>query len=169
MKTSSFVSQPLSAWERSTARMGTQTQPHAVANITSSIGAGRFPTKKVSSLLHLRFSLSWGFGGKQRWSKQSKPPICCRSQLVLGPNGETDLLYVVAGPEYWASIPQTRQLLCGRVRRTSFRCEPPKGAGVYVSKQEAVAAATARRQQLVRETPSGDGWAYQLLLSWKVG
>ena len=38
------------------------------------------------------------------------------------------ILYIVAGPEYWASIPQTRQLTCGRVRFTSCRCVPPKGA-----------------------------------------
>ena len=74
--------------------------------------------------------------------------------------------YIVAGPEYWASIPQTRQLLCGRVRRTSFRCEPPKGAGVYVSKSEALAAAIDARLEVVREMPQGDGWTYQLLLSW---
>lgn len=54
-----------------------------------------------------------------------------------------DILYIVAGPEYWANIPQTRQLTCGRVRFTSCRCVPPKGAGVYVLKAEAVADATA--------------------------
>ena len=74
--------------------------------------------------------------------------------------------YIVAGPEYWASIPQTHQLLCGRVRRTSFRCEPPEGAGVYTIKSEAVDAAVGARLDLIREMPQGDGWTYQLLLGW---
>lgn len=78
-----------------------------------------------------------------------------------------DILYIVAGPEYWASIPQTRQLTCGRVRFTSCRCVPPKGAGVYVLKAEAVADATARHRQLVRETHYSEStWHYQLLLGF---
>lgn len=78
-----------------------------------------------------------------------------------------DILYIVAGPEYWASIPQTRQLTCGRVRFTSCRCVPPKGAGVYVLKAEAVASATASHLQLVRETRYSEStWHYQLLLDF---
>jgi hypothetical protein len=46
----------------------------------------------------------------------------------------TDLIYVVAGPEYWDSIPQTRQLTCGRVRFTAERIVPPLGASNYVDK-----------------------------------
>lgn len=75
--------------------------------------------------------------------------------------------YIVAGPEYWASIPQTHQLLCGRVRRTSFRCEPPEGAGVYTIKAEAVAAAIDARLDMIRETHYSEStWHYQLLLSF---
>lgn len=48
-----------------------------------------------------------------------------------------DILYIVADPEYWASISQTRQLTCRRVRFTSYRCVPPEGAGVYIHKADA--------------------------------
>ena len=74
---------------------------------------------------------------------------------VLEPNGETDLLYVVAGPEYWDSIPQTRQLTCGRVRLTAERIVPPLGAGTYLLKAEAMLAMT-EGQILVRETFLGN-------------
>lgn len=74
-----------------------------------------------------------------------------------------DLLYVVAGPEYWDSIPQTRQLTCGRVRFTAERIVPPLGAGTYLLKAEAMLAMT-EGQVLVRETFLGDtSWHYQLL------
>ena len=46
--------------------------------------------------------------------------------------------YIVAGPEYWDSIPKTRQLSCGRVRFTNSRCPPPEGAGVYDLKADAM-------------------------------
>lgn len=76
-------------------------------------------------------------------------------------------LYIVAGPEYWASIPQTRQLTCGRVRFTSCRCVPPKGAGVYVLKADAMRDALESRKQLIRETHYSDStWHYQLLLDF---
>ena len=82
---------------------------------------------------------------------------------VLGPNGETDLLHVVAGPEYWDSIPQTRQLTCGRVRFTAERIVPPLGASTYLLKAEAMLAMT-EGQILVRETFLGNtSWHYQLL------
>ena len=75
----------------------------------------------------------------------------------------TDLLYVVAGPEYWDSIPQTRQLTCGRVRFTAERIAPPLGAGTYLLKAEAMLVMT-EGQVLVRETFLGDtSWHYQLL------
>lgn len=75
----------------------------------------------------------------------------------------TDLLYVVAGPEYWDSIPQTRQLTCGRVRFTAERIVPPLGAGTYILKAEAMLAMT-EGQVLVRETFLGNtSWHYQLL------
>ena len=74
-----------------------------------------------------------------------------------------DLLYVVAGPEYWDSIPQTRQLTCGRVRFTAARIELPLGAGTYLLKAEAMLT-MAEGQVLVRETFLGDAsWHYQLL------
>lgn len=75
----------------------------------------------------------------------------------------SDLLYIVAGPEYWGSIPQTRQLTCGRVRFTAERIVPPLGAGTYLLKAEAMLAMT-EGQILVRETFLGNtSWHYQLL------
>ena len=81
----------------------------------------------------------------------------------LSRGSTTDLIYVVAGPEYWDSIPQTRQLTCGRVRFTAERIVPPLGAGTYLLKAEAMLAMT-EGQVLVRETFLGDtSWHYQLL------
>lgn len=78
-----------------------------------------------------------------------------------------NILYIVAGPEYWASIPPAHQLLCGRVRRTSFRCIPPKGAGVYVLKADAMKEALDSHRQLIRETHYSEStWHYQLLLGF---
>ena len=75
----------------------------------------------------------------------------------------TDLIYVVAGPEYWDSIPQTRQLTCGRVRFTAERIEPPLGAGTFLLKQQALLN-MAPGGVLVRETQlDPDRWHYQLL------
>lgn len=75
----------------------------------------------------------------------------------------SDLLYVVAGPEYWDSIPQTRQLTCGRVRFTAERIVPPLGAGIFPLKQQAVLA-LKEGDVLVRETQLGaSSWHYQLL------
>ena len=83
--------------------------------------------------------------------------------LVSSSGSTTDLIYVVAGPEYWDSIPQTRQLTCGRVRFTAERIVPPLGAGTYLLKAEAMLAMT-EGQVLVRETFLGDtSWHYQLL------
>ena len=84
---------------------------------------------------------------------------------VLGPNGETDLLYVVAGPEYWDSIPQTRQLTCGRVRFTAERIVPPLGASTYLLKAEAILHMNPG-DVLVRETQLDlERWHYQLLIA----
>lgn len=81
----------------------------------------------------------------------------------LSRGSTTDLIYVVASPEYWDSIPQTRQLTCGRVRFTAERIVPPKGAGTYLLKAEAMLAMT-EGQVLVRETFLGNtSWHYQLL------
>ena len=81
----------------------------------------------------------------------------------LSHGSTTDLIYVVAGPEYWDSIPQTRQLTCGRVRFTAERIVPPLGAGSYLLKAEAMLAMT-EGQILVRETFLGNtSWHYQLL------
>ena len=83
--------------------------------------------------------------------------------LVSSSGSTTDLIYVVAGPEYWDSIPQTRQLTCGRVRFTAERIVPPLGAGAYLLKAEAMLAMT-EGQVLVRETFLGPtSWHYQLL------
>ena len=77
------------------------------------------------------------------------------------------ILYIVASPEYWASIPQTRQLTCRRVRFTSHRCAPPKGAGVYALKADALKEALTYHHQLVRETHYSEStWHYQLLLGF---
>ena len=84
---------------------------------------------------------------------------------MLGPNGETDLLYVVAGPEYWDSIPQTRQLTCGRVRFTAERIVPPLGAGTFLLKQQAMLS-MAPGDVLVRETQlDPERWHYQLIIA----
>lgn len=75
----------------------------------------------------------------------------------------TDLIYVVASPEYWDSIPQTRQLTCGRVRFTTERIAPPLGAGTFLLKQQAMLA-LKEGDVLVRETLLGpSSWHYQLL------
>ena len=81
----------------------------------------------------------------------------------LSRGSTTDLRYVVASPEYWDSIPQTRQLTCGRVRFTTERIAPPLGAGTYLLKQQAVLA-LKEGDVLVRETQLGaSSWHYQLL------
>ena len=77
----------------------------------------------------------------------------------------SDLIYVVAGPEYWDSIPQTRQLTCGRVRFTTERIEPPLGAGTFLLKQQALLN-MAPGDVLVRETQlDPERWHYQLLFA----
>ena len=81
----------------------------------------------------------------------------------LSRGSTTDLIYVVAGPEYWDSIPQTRQLTCGRVRFTAERIVPPLGAGTFLLKQQAMLA-LKEGDVLVRETFLGpSSWHYQLL------
>ena len=73
------------------------------------------------------------------------------------------ILYVVASPEYWNSIPQTRQLTCGRVRFTAERMELPLGARTFVLKAQAVSDMT-QGEILVRETMlENTSWHYQLL------
>ena len=75
------------------------------------------------------------------------------------------LLYVVAGPEYWDSIPQTRQLTCGRVRFTAERIVPPLGAGTFLLKQQAMLSMTSG-DVLVRETQlDPERWHYQLIIT----
>lgn len=75
--------------------------------------------------------------------------------------------YIVASPEYWASIPKTRQLSCGRVRFTNSRCPPPEGASVYALKADAMKEALVNHSHLIRETHySEDTWHYQLLLGF---
>ena len=77
----------------------------------------------------------------------------------------SDLIYVVAGPEYWDSIPQTRQLTCGRVRFTAERIVPPLGAGTYLLKAEAILHMSSE-DVLVRETQlDPERWHYQLLIA----
>lgn len=85
--------------------------------------------------------------------------------LDLG--GVMSILYIVAGPKYWASIPKTRELPCGRVRFTNYRCVPPEGADVYDLKSDALKEALVSHRQLIRETRSSeDTWHYQLLLGF---
>ena len=89
-------------------------------------------------------------------SPSTTTPASCSSST-------TDLIYVVAGPEYWDSIPQTRQLTCGRVRFTTERIAPPLGAGTFLLKQQAMLA-LKEGDVLVRETFLGpSSWHYQLL------
>ena len=85
--------------------------------------------------------------------------------LVSSSGTTTDLLYVVASPEYWDSIPQTRQLTCGRVRFTAERIVPPLGAGTYLLKAEAILHMSPE-DVLVRETQlDPERWHYQLLIT----
>ena len=85
--------------------------------------------------------------------------------LVSSSGSTTDLIYVVAGPEYWDSIPQTRQLTCGRVRFTAERIVPPLGAGTYLLKAEAILRMNPE-DVLVRETQlDPERWHYQLLIA----
>ena len=73
------------------------------------------------------------------------------------------ILYIVASPEYWDSIPQTRQLICGRVRFTTERIVPPLGARSFKLKAQAVSAMDVG-EVLVRETMlENTSWHYQLL------
>ena len=75
------------------------------------------------------------------------------------------ITYVVAGPEYWDSIPQTRQLTCGRVRFTAERIMPPLGAGTFLLKQQAMLS-MAPGDVLVRETQlDPERWHYQLIIA----
>ena len=77
----------------------------------------------------------------------------------------SDLIYVVASPEYWDSIPQTRQLTCGRVRFTTERIAPPLGAGTFLLKQQAMLS-MAPGDVLVRETQlDPERWHYQLIIA----
>ena len=85
--------------------------------------------------------------------------------LVSSSGSTTDLIYVVAGPEYWDSIPQTRQLTCGRVRFTAERIVPPLGAGTFLLKQQAMLS-MAPGDVLVRETQlDPERWHYQLIIA----
>ena len=85
--------------------------------------------------------------------------------LVSSSGSTTDLIYVVAGPEYWDSIPQTRQLTCGRVRFTAERIAPPLGAGTYLLKAEAILHMSPE-DVLVRETQlDPERWHYQLIIA----
>ena len=83
----------------------------------------------------------------------------------LSRGSTTDLIYVVASPEYWDSIPQTRQLTCGRVRFTAERIMPPFGAGTFLLKQQAMLS-MAPGDVLVRETQlDPERWHYQLIIA----
>ena len=85
--------------------------------------------------------------------------------LVLCTGLTTELVYIVAGPEYWDSIPQTRQLTCGRVRFTAERIVPPLGAGTFLLKAEAILHMNPG-DVLVRETQlDPERWHYQLLIA----
>ena len=85
--------------------------------------------------------------------------------LVLSTGLIINLINVVAGPEYWDSIPQTRQLTCGRVRFTTERIAPPLGAGTYLLKAEAILHMNPG-DVLVRETQlDQERWHYQLLIA----
>lgn len=84
----------------------------------------------------------------------------------VGRGKSTDLLYIVASPEFWDSIPQTRQLTCGRVRFTTERIIPSAelGASSYIFKAEAILHMKAG-ELLVRETQlDSTRWHYQRLL-----
>ena len=57
------------------------------------------------------------------------------------------ILYIVAGPEYWASIHQTRQLTCGRVR--IHVADDPKLTAVICTHLEAIRARLRQRRATV--------------------
>lgn len=73
--------------------------------------------------------------------------------------------YIVARPEYWASIPRTHELTCGRVRFTGVQCLPDSTAEVHQTKATAVAAAISSGRLLIREIQCSETrWSYQLLV-----
>ena len=83
----------------------------------------------------------------------------------LSRGSTTDLIYVVGSPEYLDSIPQARQLACGRVRVTTERIVPPLGAGTFLLKQQAMLS-MAPGDVLVRETQlDPERWHYQLIIA----
>lgn len=78
-----------------------------------------------------------------------------------------DLRYIVALPEYWHSVPSTRQLTCGRVRFTDEPVALPEHAKAFQLKADAMQfmLSVPSIQVLVRETKLDDtSWHYQLLL-----
>lgn len=77
----------------------------------------------------------------------------------------SEVFYVVAGPEYWDSLPQTREFRCARTRIVDSRAALTKGASVYANKQDAANDALATRRSLYRETQYGGKWRYQHLLT----
>lgn len=84
----------------------------------------------------------------------------------VGRGTTSDLLYIVASPEFWESIPQTRQLTCGRVRFTTERIVPSAvlGASSYIFKAEAILY-MKEGELLVRETQLDPArWHYQRLI-----
>lgn len=78
-----------------------------------------------------------------------------------------DLRYIVANPEYWHSVPSTRQLTCGRVRFTDTPVLITPEAKSFKLKFDAMQymLTVSTVQVLVRETKLDDtSWHYQLLL-----
>jgi hypothetical protein len=78
-----------------------------------------------------------------------------------------DLRYIVANPEYWHSVPSTRQLTCGRVRFTNAPVPTTPEARGFALKADAMQYMLAQSsiQVLVRETKLDESsWHYQLLL-----
>jgi hypothetical protein len=72
--------------------------------------------------------------------------------------------YIVANPEFWESIPNTRQLTCGRVKFCKDRVLGPR---YFADKAEAVREALSESKIMVRETKhdtTHTDWTYQLLL-----
>ena len=73
-------------------------------------------------------------------------------------------IYVVAGPEYWDSIPIQHERLCRRIRVALHQHVRPSGASDYTFKMDAFEDALRTHRCVVREMLKGTSWIYELLL-----
>lgn len=87
------------------------------------------------------------------------------SPLTSAPPG--CVIYVVAGPEYWDSIPTQHERLCRRIRVVPLQHVRPNGASDYTFKMDAFEDALRTHRCVVREILKGTSWTYELLLEFK--